>query len=221
MCYSGFRENADINTMQYLDWSEPWFRRAFPPLLVLLAAVLVLWAVIALSTPSGATDTSVSVTPAAPSRGTTQPTLAPPPAAPIQVFDARGVVGKARLGMTLEQVRVALGERLVTVQASIGTGDRFTVVASRAGLTLAGAGSTIDTITITNVGQGKLYRTARGIRIGDASRAVPRRYIGARRICGREWWVQRASNTLRISAQPKVTSITLTTRKAPQYVDCF
>lgn len=204
--------------MPNLAWADAWFQRAFPALLGVLAVTLAAWAIIV------ATGVGSPQTPRAQAAGTT-PSAAGGQGAlqhPVQraIRDAAGTVGPVRLGMGIEAAHQRLGERLVPVQQEGPGARRFELLAPRAGLKLSGQRGRIDTITVTNVGLGPSYVTGRGVSIGDPERLVRRRYVYAHLVCEREWWVQRGANTLRFPASRVVSSITLTSLKAPPLIEC-
>jgi len=138
----------------------------------------------------------------------------------LRVAESGGWVRNLRLGMTRIQVEELLGEQLVSLQEASPGSRRFEVVAPRAGLRISGKHQTVDTIAITNTGDGGRYRTSKGLRLGDRSSSIVRKYTWAHKICGREWYVRQGRYTLRFTAQRRITAITLSSRRAPTYVDC-
>lgn len=201
--------------MAPLAWTDPWFRKVFPPLVAVQLTLLAIWFFGASGSPPAAPAQAESATATPP-----PPAVVAPAVQPRRIRETAGFVGKVRLGMTIEQARRALGEPLVEVQAPSPGSRRFEVLARAAGLRLAGKHRTIDRIVVTSVGSGPTYRTTKGLKIGDRSPLVGRAYTWAYRVCGREWWVKRGKYTLRITAERRITAIALTSRRAPTFVDC-
>lgn len=214
--------------MDLSGWGDRWFRTLLPPLVVAQVVVLLAWGTFEMTGAGSRPRLGAAVAPTASVLLAAQSAEAngaahdrAPRDSLVLVAGGRTRVGAIRIGMDVAQAQDVLGERLVEVQRAGGGSGRFEVVAPTAGLRLAGARSRIDTITVTNIGGGPRYRTARGVSVGDDAGAVPRAYPYAIRVCGHEWWVTSGRFTLRFASAARVTSITLTSRRAPQFVDCF
>lgn len=210
-------------------WEDDWFQRALPALVVLQLVAIVVW-LGASHYAASASATGISPAPAARAdaapqapaehRGQQAPAKAAKPQQRFAMRDTAGFVGAVRLGMRLPDVERLLREQFVTVQQQDAGSRRFEVLAPKAGLKLHGANNVVDTVTITNTGNGRRYVTGKGARIGDSEHSIARRYAYARLICGREWWVDRGRNSLRFSVTKGISSITLTSRSAPAFVPC-
>lgn len=224
ICYSRFRGHADTEHMTFFRWGDSWFGAVLPPLLAAQVAVLVIWAAITLTSP--AVDATLPA-PASTTSGTQLVGNPPPAGSPsarrprTAIVEGKGRVGDIRIGMRVATAQARMGERLITMRKPTNGSHRFEAVAPTSGLTIAGTRGRIDTITVTNTGNGTAYRTARGVAIGSAARAVGRAYPYAIRVCESQWWLERGRFLLQIEAGRRVTSITLTSRTVPQFVDCL
>lgn len=200
------------------DWvGEDWFRRAVPALVLVQVLALASWMM----------ATEYSDTSTAP-RGTTHASIddagaraalpRPKVGNRYAIRDGAGTIGGLKLGMRIEEAEEVLEEKFIVIQQQDLGGRRFELLAPKSGLKLMGVRSRIDTVTITNTGNGRRYVTALGVRVGDSEQSIPRKYAYSYLVCGREWWVQRGANTVRFTVNKGVASITLTSIKQPLHV---
>jgi hypothetical protein len=199
------------------SWKDDWFRRLVPALTAVLVATFAAWLAAGQSVPTSDAPTTP------PHRGQIEAPVKPVGRQLVTSIDeARGRVGSVRLGMSIDQVRAALGAKnVMVVQRPIEESRTFELFAPTAGLRLVGARGKIHTVTVMNSGAGLQYATHQGIRIGASDLLLTRRYTTARIVCGREWWVNRGKLTLRFTAlHRKITMITVSNKKRPRTVDC-
>lgn len=205
--------------MDLLAWTDVVIRRGTPLLAAVLATLGLLW-MLDIVGPQTAVPATPQVAAPAPRTAVVPTPVSARATSPLRVRESAGFVRNLRLGMSRAQVEALLGERLVPIQEASPGSRRFEVLAPVAGLRIGGKHQTVDTIAITTAGDGRRYHTAEGLGIGDRASAIPRAYLWAHKVCGREWYITRGKYTLRFTAQRRVTAITLTSRRAPTYVDC-
>ncbi len=214
-------------------WEDEGFRRWASALLVVQGMLLVVLGLVsAAGTPAIEASAPAGAIPAQPASepapAAAQPAAreaaaaAEPSSEPNRVINDRiGRVGPIRLGMTIGQVRGQLGEPLVPIQEAATESQPFQYLAPEAGIRIEGTGRRVDTITVTNTGDGPAFQTTRGIRVGSPEHAIGRQYVYAYLVCGTEFWVDRGDMTLRMAtAASRVSSITVSRRKRAPYVEC-
>lgn len=170
-------------------------------------------------TPSA--KTGAAVDPAAAAAWEAEPKATSTPDGRRTIAEGTGRVGPVKLGMPLQQVESAVGEKLVTVQEASGSSRRFEAVAPSKGLKVSGQKGRIDTVTVTNTGEGPSYRTRRGVTIGTSVKSLSRKYVWAQKVCDREWWVRNGQTTLQMTTgSDSVSAITVTSRPQPPFANC-